>query len=81
MIDKKDKIITLKSGKEYVIINNCLYNNVPYYFACQIENGKPTEEFKILTITKDSITNKEKARIITDDTIIKNVCAIIDKME
>ncbi len=81
MIDKKDKLITLKSGKQYVIINQCLYNNEPYYFACQVENKVPTNDFKILTIYKDLNANKEKVKIVTDDNIIKNVCSIIDKME
>lgn len=78
MIDKKDKIITLKNGVKYVIVNQCLYDEKPYYFASVLKDNEPTEEFKILTIYKDNITGKEKVRVITDDNIIKNVCRIME---
>ena len=45
-----DKIITLKIEKEYVILDKCSYNNEDYYFACELLNEKPTENFKILKI-------------------------------
>jgi len=78
MIDKKGKIITLKSGKKYVIIEQCLLNSIPYYFACLLEGEQVSEEFKIITIYNDGV--KEKMKIITNDEIIKKVCNVLDKM-
>ncbi len=78
MIDKKDKIITLKNGTRYVIVAQCLYDGTPYYFASLLENNETTEEFKILTIYRDGITGKEKVKLITNDNIIKNVCRIME---
>lgn len=77
MIDKKDKILTLKSGKRYVIIEQCLLSSVPYYFACLLDGEQVTEEFKIVTIYNDG--GKEKMKIITNDEIIKMVCNVLDK--
>ena len=77
MKDMKDKIITLKSGKKYIIIEQCLLESVPYYFACLLENGQVTEEFKVFTIYSDG--EKQRMKVITNDNIIKKVCNVIDK--
>lgn len=77
MINKKDKIITLKNGKEYIIIDQCLYNNDYYYFACELKEQKQTENYKILNIYKEN--DKQRVKIIEDDQTIKVVCSIIEK--
>jgi len=78
-MNKKNKIITLKNGDEYVIAEQCMYKMKPYYFASKLKDGEPTDEFKVLTIYVDEVTKKEKVKIITDDNIIKNVCDFISK--
>lgn len=75
---KKDKIITLKNGEKYVIVEQCVYEMKPYYYAAKLRDNQSIEEFKILSIYVDEKTNKEKVKIITDDNIVKNVCKFID---
>lgn len=77
MKDMKDKIITLKSGKRYIIIEQCLLESVPYYFACLLDGDQVSEEFKVLTIYNDG--EKQRMKIILNDNIIKRVCSIMDK--
>lgn len=72
-----DKIITLKNEKEYVILDKCSYNNEDYYFACELLNEKPTENFKILQIYEKN--QKKVVKLIEDNEIIKKVCSILDK--
>ena len=72
-----DKIITLKNGKEYVIIDKCSYYNEDYYFACELLNKEPTENFKILQIYEKN--QKKVVKLIKDNEIIKKVCSILDK--
>ena len=76
-MNKKDKIITLKNGDKYVIVEQCMYEMKPYYFAAKLKDNQVTDEFKVLNIYVDESTNKEKVKIITDDNIIKNVCQFI----
>ncbi len=72
-----NKIITLKNGNEYVIVDKCIYDKNTYYFACELLNGEPTESFKILQINEKN--NKKIIKIIEDDEIIKKICFILDK--
>lgn len=71
------KIITLKNGKEYLIINNCTLNNEIYYFTCEVENEEATDNFKVLQIKENN--QKKVIHVVEDDTIIKQVCTILDR--
>lgn len=72
-----DKIITLKNGKEYVIIDKCICDNEVYYFACELLNKEPTENFKILQIYEKN--QKKGVKLIENNEIIKKICSILDK--
>lgn len=72
-----NKIITLKNGNEYIIVDKCIYDKNTYYFSCELSNGEPTENFKILQINEKN--NKKIIKIIEDDEIVKKVCSILDK--
>ena len=72
-----DKIITLKNGKEYVIIDKGIYNKDIYYFACELLDGETTESFKILQINERD--NKKIVKIVEDDEIVKKICSILNK--
>lgn len=71
-----NKIITLKNKKEYVIAEECDYQNEHYYFACELENGETTENFAVLKIFQRN--DKKTVKIVKDDNLIKEICSIID---
>lgn len=77
-MDKKDKLITLAGGRQFVIIEQCKYNGTQYYFANEIINDDISEVFKIFSINTDE-NGQEIVENITDDGIIKVVCEILDK--
>ena len=71
-----NKIIKLKNQKEYVIAEECDYQNQHYYFACEVENDDDTDNFVVLQVIEKN--GKRIVKFIKDDTIVKEVCAIID---
>ena len=73
----KDKLITLKNNKKYVILEEAEYNNEVYYFANEIIGDDVSEIFSIFKIVR--VGNQEKLEIVTNSDIIKKVCAILDK--
>lgn len=77
-MDKKDKLITLKSGRKFVIFDFIVYNDEKYYFANEIINDDVSENFKIFKI-KNNDKNEEIIENITNSDIIKRVCEILDK--
>ena len=71
-----NKIITLKNKKEYVIAEECDYQNEHYLFACELVNGETTENFAVLKIFQRN--DKKTVQIVKDDNLIKEICLIID---
>lgn len=71
-----NKIITLKNKKEYVIAEECDYQNEHYFFACELVNGETTENFAVLKIFQRN--DKKTVQIVKDDNLIKEICLIID---
>lgn len=72
----KDRIITLKNGKEFLIIDVCTYKNVDYCFACEVVNDDTTETVAVIRIDEDN--GKRIMEVIKDEDIIKNVCEIVE---
>ncbi len=77
MINKKDKLLTLASGKKYVVIEQCEYNGENYYFANEIIDDDNSDNFKIFTI-KMNDKNQGVINDVVDDDIIKAVSKIIN---
>ncbi len=77
MISKKNKKITLKNGKQYAIVDECVYNSEPYYFASEIENDSLTDNFKILKIYIEN--SKQKVKIVENDEVIKEICKVLEE--
>lgn len=73
----KDKIITLKNGKEFLIVDVCTYKNIDYCFACEVVNDETTETIAVIRI--DEVNGKKTVTVIKDEDIIKNVCEIVDR--
>lgn len=73
----KDKIITLKNGKEFLIIDVCTYKNIDYCFACEVVNDEPTEAIAVIRI--DEVNGKNTVTAIQDKDIVENVCEIVDR--
>ena len=71
-----NKIITLKNKKEYVIAEECDYQNEHNYFACEVVNGETTENFAVLKIFQRN--DKKTVQIVKDDALIKEICSIRD---
>lgn len=72
----KDRIITLKNGKEFLIIDVCTYKDVDYCFACEVVNDDTTETVAVIRINEDN--GKRFMEVIKDEDIIKNVCEIVE---
>ena len=72
----KDRIITLKNGKEFLIIDVCTYKDVDYCFACEVVNDDTTETVAVIRINEDN--GKRFMEVIKDEDIIKNVCEIAE---
>lgn len=72
MISKKNKKITLKNGKQYAIIDECMYNGIVYYIACEMVNDDITENYRVMQIyeTED---NKQKIKIVENSEILKEI--------
>lgn len=73
----KDKIITLKSGKEFLVADVCTYKNIDYCFVCEVINNETTDSFGVIRI--DEANGKQVIRVITDEDITKNVCRIVER--
>lgn len=73
----KDKIITLKNGEEYVVVEECLYNDEQYYLASEVIKDEPSENFIVFKIKY--IGDKKQLIKINDEELTKIVCRIIDK--
>ncbi len=76
-MNKKDKLLTLSSGRKFVIVEQCDYDGENYYLANEIINDNDSDNYKIFKITKDE-NGIEKIKNITDEIIIKSVT---DKLE
>lgn len=76
-MNKKDKLLTLANGRQFVVIEQCEYNGKLYYFTNEIVNNNTSEIFKIFSIKIEN--DVEIVENITDDDIIKAVCEILDK--
>ncbi len=76
-MNKKDKLLTFASGKKYVVVDQCEYDNETYYFACEVINDETTDHFEIFTIK--TVNEKQIIKKVKNDTLIKEVCKIIDK--
>lgn len=71
MMDKKNKLIRLKNNEEYIILEQCSYNDEIYYIAAESKEKKQTGNLKVLTI---KIKNeKQIVKKIENDDIIKKV--------
>ena len=77
-MDKKEKLLTLASGKKFVVIEQCEYNGKKYCFANQVIDGDVSEVFKIFSIDTDQ-NGKEALTEVVDDEIIKSVSKIMSE--
>ncbi len=71
MENRINKIMTLKDGKKYIILNQAIYKEKNYYLAVRItDNGEDvTDEFRIIEeIDKD---NKKYIRDVKDEKMIQ----------
>ena len=71
MENRINKIITLKDGKKYIILNQAIYKDTNYFFVVGVtENGEDvTEEFRIVEeVKKDS---KKYIRDVKDEKLIQ----------
>ena len=73
----KDKIVTLKNGKEYLIVDTCVYNEDEYCLACEVINKDNPDNFRVLKIVFSN--NKKRLQIVEDNNTIKMVCNILNK--
>ena len=77
MIDKKDKLLTLSSGKKYVVLEQCELNNNTYLFANEIIDDDTSENFRVFQMNIDN--GEEVLTLIKDNNTIRMVSQLIDK--
>lgn len=71
MDNRINKIMTLKDGKKYIILNQAIYKEKNYFFVVGVsENGEDvTEEFRIIEeVEKDG---KKFIRDVKDEKMIQ----------
>ncbi len=71
MENRINKIITLKTGRKYIVLNQAVYKKINYFFVVGVtEDGEDvTEEFRIIEeVQKDG---KKYIRDVKDEKMIR----------
>lgn len=73
---KKDTIITLENGKEYILLDSTTYENKNYFFAAGYEKAenKTNNEYKFFE--ELNINGETYIQEVTDNSIIQALLAI-----
>lgn len=73
----KDKIITLKNGKELLIVDIYKLNGIDYCLVCEVVNDNTTDVFGVIRI--DEINGKRTVTVIEDESILNSVFSMAEK--